>query len=505
MTLQRQLAEKLDRLTGDYVSAKTLATVAITGLVTASLMQLVSFKRQTKRTRELRKEMTRHINEERSLFPHDSRGRKSHSPAEPILRVTQKEGGLTVMDKEHSLKPWIPLSDVEEELLREQLARNYAFLGDEGMKRLRCSSVVVVGLGGVGGHAAHILLRSGVMRLRLIDFDQVTLSSLNRHSLANQGDVGLPKAIVLKQKFEEIFPWAQVEAVTDAFSLQMAPQLLSSANPPSFVLDCIDNIDTKLELIKYCKDNDIPIVSSMGSGAKLDPSRVQIADISDTFEDPLARAVRVKLRLHGIHGGVPVVYSTEKPGNVKLLPLESSKVEEAQEFSALDGFRVRILPVLAPIPAMFGMAMASFVISHISGFNIRPLPIKGRQRVYDRVWSDLCILENRHTDVPTPSELTVNQDDAAYLFEEVFGGKSFLSHKQEKVVLVRFNNDMPLNFDNVICLTKTEYQKHVKVRGSDLEKTYGKDLVGRLRERLKSEVAFLQHRTVPPILNFKAF
>ena len=186
----------------------------------------------------------------------------------------------------------------DESLVREQLSRNYAFLGEEGMNAIRNSFVIVVGAGGVGSWAALMLLRSGVGRLRLIDFDQVSLSSLNRHACATLADVGRPKVVCCQQFFERIAPWAHVEAYVDLFRDSEADRLLAGA--PTYVIDAIDNLDTKVDLIKYCARHDIKVFSSMGAGAKADPSCIQISDISTTVEDPLARVVRRELRVAGI-------------------------------------------------------------------------------------------------------------------------------------------------------------------------------------------------------------
>ncbi|KAJ3006550.1 hypothetical protein HKX48_009590 [Thoreauomyces humboldtii] len=121
-----------------------------------------------------------------------------------------------------------------EHLVREQLARNYAFLGEEGVSKVRGAFVVVVGLGGVGSHAAHMLARSGVERLRVVDFDQVSLSSLNRHAVATQADVGTAKSECLKEHFGRIAPQVVVEAMNVLFSAEAADDLL--AGNPDYVL-----------------------------------------------------------------------------------------------------------------------------------------------------------------------------------------------------------------------------------------------------------------------------
>ena len=173
------------------------------------------------------------------------------------------------------------------EIIQEQLSRNYLFFGNEPMDKIRKSFVVIVGLGGVGSHAAVMLARSGIEHIRLIDFDQVTLSSLNRHASATRKDVGISKVLAIKNHLTEIVPHAKIEAFQQLFEINAADDLLSGK--PDFVLDCIDNLETKVDLIAYCLRNNIKILASMGAGAKSDPSRIQIADLNDTFEDPLAK------------------------------------------------------------------------------------------------------------------------------------------------------------------------------------------------------------------------
>lgn len=214
----------------------------------------------------------------------------------------------------------------DESLIREQLSRNYSFLGEEAMVKVRDAFVIVVGAGGVGSWAALMLLRSGVGKLRLIDFDQVSLSSLNRHACANLADVGRPKVVVCKEKFAEIAPWAEVDARVEIFKGQEAARLLGPAvgggaamtkdggqdQRPTYVIDAIDNIDTKIDLLEYCYRNRIKCFSSMGAGAKADASTIQVADLGGTAEDPLARSVRRGLRARGVWA--PGLQSREKKG-----------------------------------------------------------------------------------------------------------------------------------------------------------------------------------------------
>lgn len=136
----------------------------------------------------------------------------------------------------------------------------------------------------------------------------------------------------------------------------------------------------------------------MGAGTKSDPTRIQISDISYTVYDPLARSVRRRLRLKGISSGIPVVYSTESPGDVKLLPLseEEFKKGNVKELGAIDNFRVRIVPVLGPLPSIFGLNVAAYVLCELAGKPIvNPLAIKGRKKLYERVYRELLHREER--------------------------------------------------------------------------------------------------------------
>ncbi|RUP52172.1 ubiquitin-protein ligase molybdopterin-converting factor [Jimgerdemannia flammicorona] len=357
-------------------------------------------------------------------------------------------------------------TDFDENLIREQLARNLAFLGEDGLARVRRSFIIVVGAGGVGSWAALMLLRSGVEHLRIIDFDQVTLSSLNRHAVATHADVGTPKVTAMRKHLKDIAPHARIEAKIELFKKESAADLLSGK--PDFVIDAIDNIDTKLDLIKYCHDHGLRVVSSMGAGAKADPSRIQIADISDTFEDPLARAVRRRLRRMGVDSGVPVAYSTEKPHHVKLLPLEDDKVPDADEYAPLQDFRVRILPVLGTIPSIFGMVLATHIILTLAGFPYDPLPIKLRDALYQRVHRDL---HGREKSLYGNTKIPLDKRDVGYIMDEMWHGHSAISGATEKLTLTRWDRALPLSHSNAVCMTKAEAQAHEEGEGTDLPST----------------------------------
>lgn len=214
------------------------------------------------------------------------------------------------------------------EIKDELFSRVRTFFGEKEYENLAHSFVIVVGLGGVGSHAANMLVRSGVARIRLIDFDQVSLSSLNRHAVATMEDVGLSKAEVMRNKLLKVVPWCIIEAETEMFKKESASRLLQGN--PSIVLDCIDDVSTKAELIAHCMQNDIKVLTSMGAGGKADPTRIRISALADCINDPLASKIKWKLKKHDVDPEkVMSIFSVEKP-MCDLLPLEEEQKNNPQ-------------------------------------------------------------------------------------------------------------------------------------------------------------------------------
>ncbi|XP_022759355.1 tRNA threonylcarbamoyladenosine dehydratase isoform X2 [Durio zibethinus] len=256
------------------------------------------------------------------------------------------------------------LNLLSDEIVSEQLTRNIQFFGLDSQQKVTASYIVIIGLGGVGSHAASMLLRSGVGKLLLVDFDQVSLSSLNRHAVATRADVGIPKAECLKKHFSSIFPECQIDAKVLLYDVSSEEEILSGN--PDFVLDCIDNIDTKVALLAACVRRGLKVLSATGAGARADPTRIRVADLRESTNDPLSRAVRHRLRKdYGIEGGIPVVFSLEKP-KAKLLPFRGPSGEEdnPSDYQIVPGFRVRIIPVLGTIPAIFGQMLLQRLMEH---------------------------------------------------------------------------------------------------------------------------------------------
>ncbi|KAJ6164510.1 hypothetical protein N7470_003182 [Penicillium chermesinum] len=344
--------------------------------------------------------------------------------------------------------------DYDDDLILEQLARNRVFLGEEGLAKLRSSFVVVVGCGGVGSHAAASLARSGVSKIRLIDFDQVTLSSLNRHALATLADVGTSKVHTIRRRLEQIAPWVMFDCRNELYGKEASESLLGpwtlthdgEGRRPDFVLDCIDNITSKVDLLHYCHTNSLPVISSMGAGCKSDPTRVVVGDISASTDDPLSRSTRRRLKLLGVTSGITAVFSTEKPGPGKasLLPLAEEEFAKGQvgELGVLPDFRVRILPVLGTMPAVFGYTVANHVICSITGYPIEyNLAGKGRDKVYDSMLSSLQSLYDKFARQVAGEDslglrLTTSKDDVAFLVEEVWKGKSALTGLPTRLYLI---------------------------------------------------------------------
>jgi tRNA A37 threonylcarbamoyladenosine dehydratase len=203
---------------------------------------------------------------------------------------------------------------------QEQLSRHTLYFGSTGMKYVQNASICIVGVGGVGSHVAISLARSGIRYLRLIDYDQISLSSLNRHACATLSDVGLSKATVVQRYIDQLCPdsqYLQVDARTCMYHAPTAHELLSlddikhegnenhdtsSSYSPSLrlqwtlIIDAIDDVPTKSHLIAYCLHHHIRCISCMGAGGKADPTRIHIGDLRSATKDPLATKVRQELR-----------------------------------------------------------------------------------------------------------------------------------------------------------------------------------------------------------------
>lgn len=421
--------------------------------------------------------------------------------ATTVVLVEAARHAYKAVTAESSKSKKVPTSkQYSEELILEQLARNYAFLSPEGMQKVRDQRIVVVGAGGVGSSVATMLARSGVGALRIIDFDQVSLSSLNRHAVAEISDVGTPKVQCLETHLKKIAPWIHVEGKNQLWNLQSSDKLIFGDNfRPTYVVDCIDNIDTKVDLLAYCHGKGIKVISSGGAACKSDPSRINISDISKTEEDPLARSVRVRLKKRGIISDIPVVFSAEKPDprKAQLLPLSESEIEkgEVDQLSAIQNFRVRILPVLGTVPCMFGLTLATYIITSVAGYPIEPIEGKNRYKIYDGLLQSLAGQQSR---IGEPDQrVPIALSDVSYILEEVFHGKSPVSLFSTRLTLSRWNPSQPLSFQNVVVLTKEEQKFHeeqVLKTGKQPEDCYGPEVIARVKKRFAEELYYSTFR-----------
>lgn len=190
--------------------------------------------------------------------------------------------------------------------------RTRLMLGDEALEKLRHAHVALFGVGGVGGYAAEALIRAGVGTLTIVDNDDVDVTNINRQLIALHSTVGRPKTEVMAERLRDISPNADVIEKRLFFLPETADQF--NFRDYDYVVDAIDTVKAKLELIERCISCGTPVISAMGAGNKTDPAMFQVADISKTEMDPLAKVMRRELRARGINH-VKVVYSKEKPLN----------------------------------------------------------------------------------------------------------------------------------------------------------------------------------------------
>ncbi|XP_070030381.1 tRNA threonylcarbamoyladenosine dehydratase 2 isoform X4 [Nicotiana sylvestris] len=286
-----------------------------------------------------------------------------------------------------------------DEVVSEQLTRNIQFFGLEAQQKVTASYVVVIGLGGVGSHAASMLLRSGVGRLLLVDFDQVAL-------------------------------------------------------------------------LAACVRRGLKVLSATGAGARADPTRIRVADLRESTNDPLSRAVRHRLRKdHGIDGGIPVVFSLEKP-KAKLLPFKgpSGEEENPSDYQIVPGFRVRIIPVLGTIPAIFGQVMASYVATQLAGLQVQMEPVVNFDTDHYRILHQRLI-EHEELLYGTSMQVEVDVEEVMYIAKELWHGRSArdLSIKDvgramwrsvNELMLVRWDQTKPASVSNLILLRFKEADEH---------------------------------------------
>ena len=234
-----------------------------------------------------------------------------------------------------------------------EYSRTELLLGEEGVSNLKKSSVMVFGVGGVGSHCIEALARSGVGKLILVDNDVVSITNINRQSIAYHSTVGRYKTEIMKERIEDICP--EIEVIThEMFVLPENIETLFTEHV-DYIIDAIDTVTAKLALVEMAKKKDIPIISSMGTGNKLYPERFEITDIYKTSVCPLCKVMRKELKARGIRK-LKVLYSDEQPINIS----ERVTGEEKGKRRSLPGS-------VAFVPSVAGLIIAGEVIRELAG------------------------------------------------------------------------------------------------------------------------------------------
>ncbi len=233
------------------------------------------------------------------------------------------------------------------------LERTELLLGAEKLEVLRGSNVLVVGLGGVGAYAAEMIARAGVGRMTIADADVVGESNINRQLVALHSTIGREKSDILAERLRDINPEIELTVVAKYIRDELTYELLDSSKF-DYVVDCIDTLSPKIALILGALERGIPLVSSMGAGAKTDPTQMEIKDIGKTHHCPLAHMLRKRLHRVGVRKGFKAVFSPEpmREGAMVLCDEQNKKSN---------------VGTISYIPAMFGIGCASVVIRDLIG------------------------------------------------------------------------------------------------------------------------------------------
>ena len=232
--------------------------------------------------------------------------------------------------------------------------RTSMLLGEETLARFASSKVMVAGLGGVGAYAAEMLCRAGVGNMVILDSYTVSVTNRNRQLIALESTIGKLKTDVVAQRLRDINPAVNLTVIPEYIEESNLEEIFRMAGELDYVVDAIDTLAPKISLIKYCVEHKIPHVSAMGAGAKLDATKIRIADISKSYNCPLAYILRKKLRKEGISKGFKVVFSEELPDRDAIVP-----VEERNKKSQVG--------TISYLPAVFGCVCAQAAVEYLIG------------------------------------------------------------------------------------------------------------------------------------------
>ena len=233
-------------------------------------------------------------------------------------------------------------------------------IGKEKLAKIRSSSVTVIGLGAVGGYCVEALARAGVGSLRLVDFDRIKKSNLNRHILALGSTIGMSKVQLASERIADINPSCKVD-VMEAFAAEETIDNILD-NTPDLVIDAIDSLGPKAQVLKACYEKKIPVISSMGAATRIDPSAIRFGDLLDTTHCPLARRLRIKLKKDHIGRGIMCLYSAENR-NKLAVDVDNSIGEDDYK----RGRKRSKLGSLPTITGIFGLSIAHHAIDMLCG------------------------------------------------------------------------------------------------------------------------------------------
>ena len=234
--------------------------------------------------------------------------------------------------------------------MEEKFSRTEMLIGNDGMEKLKNAKVAVFGLGGVGSYVCEGLARSGVGNFILVDFDKIDESNINRQLIATEKTIGRHKVDLMKERILEINPDANVEAHREFYMADSETNIITE--DLSYAVDCVDTIMAKIAVICKCDELDVPVISSMGTGNKLDPTMFEVADIFETSVCPLARIMKKDLRKRNIEK-LKVVYSKEHPINTNNCPINKDR-------------KFKVKGSVSFVPSVAGLIIAGEVIKDIS-------------------------------------------------------------------------------------------------------------------------------------------
>lgn len=230
--------------------------------------------------------------------------------------------------------------------------RTIQVLGQEGYDRLEKANVLVAGMGGVGAMAAEMLCRAGIGQMTIIDADTIQPSNVNRQIPATHATLDQEKAVVMGERLMEINPGLKLTVINEFIREERIPEILEEDF--DYVVDAIDTLSPKIYLIYHAVNKGLKLASSMGSGGKLDPSQVQVADFGKTYNCRLAYILRKKLRKMDVHGGFKVVFSTEQVPKEMIIPVEGEPNKKST------------VGTISYLPVIFGCTLASIVIRELA-------------------------------------------------------------------------------------------------------------------------------------------